>query len=361
MTRFAWVHVGLPRTGTTSLQHTLAHHRDALQHAGILYPDLTPASAPHPHINHQHLGEALDGRRPPHERAELLDNLDRQLATTQADTILLSYESLCLIPSARGIPRLLATLFARRGFTMRTLATLKPQAEQLNSTYTWRTQFLREHRPFPAYLAAESRHPILDYAALLAPWHEAAPLAAVPTRAAHDPAPLLDRTLQALALHDRLAIPTAERTRIENRSPGPITVEVARRLRHGHARPTLPARTITRALETEARRQSRDPTPFKAITPTTRATLDTHYAPQNDTLAYQIWSTPWSAQVAPEPPAEVNDLAQTHHPESLEAAATLLAQTLVTHHLTLQSGPLNTLRLKAHDAAATLTRTFRGP
>ena len=36
------VHVGLPKTGTTYLQAVLAHHRDALREAGVLYPFVKP-------------------------------------------------------------------------------------------------------------------------------------------------------------------------------------------------------------------------------------------------------------------------------------------------------------------------------
>ena len=36
------LHVGLPKTGTTYLQGVLAHHRDALRTAGVLYPFLGP-------------------------------------------------------------------------------------------------------------------------------------------------------------------------------------------------------------------------------------------------------------------------------------------------------------------------------
>ena len=36
------LHVGLPKTGTTYLQAVLAHHRDALREAGVLYPFVKP-------------------------------------------------------------------------------------------------------------------------------------------------------------------------------------------------------------------------------------------------------------------------------------------------------------------------------
>ncbi len=45
MTRRAFVHIGLPKTGTTYLQAVLAHHRDALRESGVLYPFVRPQAA----------------------------------------------------------------------------------------------------------------------------------------------------------------------------------------------------------------------------------------------------------------------------------------------------------------------------
>lgn len=42
ISRRCFVHVGLPKTGTTYLQAVLAHHRDALRESGVLYPFVRP-------------------------------------------------------------------------------------------------------------------------------------------------------------------------------------------------------------------------------------------------------------------------------------------------------------------------------
>ena len=42
MTRRVVLHVGLPKTGTTFLQAVLAHYRDALREAGVLFPFVRP-------------------------------------------------------------------------------------------------------------------------------------------------------------------------------------------------------------------------------------------------------------------------------------------------------------------------------
>ena len=127
--RRAIVHIGTPRTGTTTLQHILTRLRPALAGAGVLYPDLTPSSATVPHLSHQYLGEALDGRRPRRDRAELLADLAAQARATPCDILLLSYEGLCQAPPALRVPHTLAALLRDAGFAMEAVMTVKPQAE----------------------------------------------------------------------------------------------------------------------------------------------------------------------------------------------------------------------------------------
>jgi len=124
--RRAIVHIGTPRTATSALQFFLARRRRALAEVGILYPELAPAAGAEPRGNHKALGEALDGRRPRRERAALFAALDEALATTTADTVILSYEGLCQIGWPRRPWRALGDAFASRGFAMEILLTVKP-------------------------------------------------------------------------------------------------------------------------------------------------------------------------------------------------------------------------------------------
>src|SRR6201996_4663201 len=108
----------MPRTGSTTFQHILAHSRDGLDKVGILYPDLTPRSeSASPHLNHRHFGETLDNRRPRHEREELLERLSDRLARTRCDVALLSYEDFFQQRPRFRVPHQLNTFFAQHGFT----------------------------------------------------------------------------------------------------------------------------------------------------------------------------------------------------------------------------------------------------
>ncbi|MET7243898.1 hypothetical protein ABZT49_11055 [Methylobacterium sp. EM32] len=313
--RRAIIHIGNPRTGTSSLQMLLHTRRDSLRGAGILYPALTPASAAHPHVSHQHLGETLDGRRPRRERGELLDTLDRALAGSRDEIAILSYESLCLLPPWHRAPKLLCSLFERRGFRPEILMTVRPQGTYLQSQYTWRIQFLREARAFAASFEAELRARRFDYWRGLKGWARAAAgrVHLVPVQDRISPAPLIERIAVELGLADRLLplLTPADLAYRTNESLGPVGVEVSRRLRAGGAGGAQGAsRAVTARIDALAHERGFDAEPFRALDPAMTARVDEVYRRRNDALARRVWGTDWSTRVAEPPPRVVNELAR---------------------------------------------------
>ncbi len=313
--RRAIVHIGLPRTGTTSFQRMLFDMRQALDSCGILYPDLTPRAASQPHLNHQHLGETLDGRRPKAERTELLDRLRALLRETSADTVILSYEGLCWRGGrwfSRSTPKLLAGLFERAGFAMETLLTVKPQAEYLNSMYTLRTQWLNETRDFITFVQSQLLSRRLRYDTLAAPWRAACNgrLHTVPLRDARSDRPFLHRILIELGLFDRLRTHLPDTLPLENSSPGPVAVEIARRLgsrfRFGGRAPAL--RDVTRFIEQQAWARKLDTQRFQGIIPDLRARIEAEFFECNDSVADWSWQAAWQDRVQNAPLIEANEI-----------------------------------------------------
>lgn len=331
--RRAILHIGVPRTGTTSLQKLLAERRAALLGVGVLFPDLTPRSAERPHLSHQHLGEALDGRRPPEERRELLEDLDRQLAETPADVAILSYERLWRAASWRRLPRMLCDLAERRGFRPEVLVTVRGQAELIQSHYGWRLQFLREWRPFAEAFSRDLGDRRLDFAAGVAPWSRAAEgrVSAVPLRDEASAEPMALRVATELGLADRLqpilAEPAARMQ--ENRSPGPVTSEVSRRIRWSGVR--LRAAEGRRLIDQAARLAASRPeeaAPFRALTPAQAARAQRRFAASNAAFAAAVWGEPWEARVASPPLHEPNELAGRRLAADLELAIERICETL---------------------------------
>jgi hypothetical protein len=305
----------MPRTGSTTFQHVLAHSRSELNKAGILYPDLTPKSARgERHLSHQHFGETLDGRRPRREREELLQSLSDALARSGCNVVLLSYEDFVQQLPRFQIPELLNEFFARRGFQTEAIVVAKPQSEHLNSIYTHRIQMMRERQDFAHFADGYLQSARFQYDRLIAPWSTAFSnrIRAVPVRDRRFRAPLLVRLLAELRLYRRVApaLRRQDMRRIENRSPGPVAVEVSRRLRamRTHARLRVPPREMIRVVERLAWRRGYDRQKFNGVGPELRAELDTRYRDINERFARSIWKQSWDDIVAPEPAQPVNEL-----------------------------------------------------
>ena len=323
--RRAIIHVGMPRTASTTVQHVLAHLRPELDAAGILYPDLTPRSAAEPHISHQHLGEALDGRRPRAEARELLDDLSRHLTATKADTLILSYEDWIQEKRALAIAATLKDVVQRHGFRMEAVVVAKPQDEHLNSIYSHRAQLMREKRLFAGFCRGFEGSGRFAYAELMDPWLAACDgqICGLPLRDRRSDAPLMHRFLIELGLADRVLplLDAAATTRVENRSPGPVAVEVSRRLRRLRvpSRLRIRPRAAMREIERDVAALGLDRIPFKGVTPAQRTRLAQRFRATNDRFAHALWGTDWDSVVAPEREHPVNEIGGHPVPQETEA------------------------------------------
>lgn len=329
--RRAIIHIGMPRTGSTSLQLVLTTLRSQMAGVGLLYPDLAPYGAQQvADVNHQRLGEALDGRRPRSERRATLERLDRALADTDADTVILSYEDFSVQRPGFGVPRTLSELFTRRGFAMEVVMAVKPPFEFLNSAYAHRAQLVKEPRTFRDYALANRRSGRLDYRALIAPWARAADgaVTAVPLRDARSDATLVERFVAALGLTERLRpMMDAEALRTAtNRSSGPLAVEASRRLRRlrVHRQVDGHPRRIGHVLDQAAWSRGLDPEPFRGDAPELAEEIADRFAATCARFADLAWGQPWDRVVAPAPARAPNEWAGRPIPSETEAQIGLL-------------------------------------
>lgn len=336
--RRAIVHIGMPRTGSTSFQELLASVRPSLAAAGLDYPDLDPPDfGLGAGVNHQSLGEALDGRRPRSERTASLARLVEALQATQAETVLLSYEGFSVQRPALGVPALLRDLFADFGFAMEVAMVVKPQAGQLNSAYAHRAQVVRESRTFDEFCRRHGRSGRLDYHARLLPWLKAADgrVTAVPLRDARSDKPLLERLVRDLGLAQQMqpVLSQAQLFYATNRSPGPVSVEASRRLRalRVHRQFAGHPRLIGHVVDQGAWLRGLDPEPFRGNAPERVARIETAFALSNARFAAAAWGVPWESVVAAPPARPPNELAGSPIDAETEAQIEMLVEETLQH------------------------------
>ncbi len=336
--RRAIVHIGMPRTGSTSFQEVLTRLRPRLDSAGICYPALAPLGSPgSDDVNHFRLGQALDRRRPAAERRDALARLDGILGTTRADTLLLSYEDFSVQRSCWSVPETLRALFARHGFALEAALVVKPQGEQLASAYALRTQVVCEGRTFRGFLRGEGASGRYDYAARLEPWRRAAAgrVVAVPYRDRRSDAPLLRRLIDGLGLGERLA-PLMEPADLDyrtNRSSGPVAVEAARRLyRLGVHRQVIGhPRRLGHVLDDWAWARGLDADRFRGDDPEGLVRVAMRFASANARFAASCWGQSWDAVVATAPAAPPNELAARPIAPETEALVDALVTAATAH------------------------------
>ncbi|MDP4003764.1 hypothetical protein [Methylobacterium sp. NEAU K] len=336
--RRAIVHIGMPRTGSTSFQEVLARLRPQLPSVGICYPKLAPPGSPESSdVNHHRLGQALDRRRPAAERRDGLARLDAVLAGTQADTVILSYEDFAVQRPRWQVPAILRETFARHGFALEVALVVKPQGEQLASAYALRAQVLGEARTFRDFVRHEGFSGRYDYAARLEPWRQAADgrVVALPLGDRRSDAPLLARLIDGLGLGARLApllLPTDPDYRT-NRSAGPIAVEAARRLRGlgVHRQVIGHPRLLGHFLDHWAWDRGLDAERFRGDAPEALARVAAHHAASNARLAAACWGRPWDAVVARAPAAPPNEIAGRPIAPETEAQVGALVEAAKAH------------------------------
>jgi hypothetical protein len=314
--RRAIIHIGMPRTGSTAFQQVMAGLRSELHEAGILYPDLTPKSALHDkHISHQYFGETLDSRRPRREREELLQALSGALSRYEGDTVLLSYEDLIQQQQRFRVPEILNRFFEKHGFAAEALVVVKPQSEHLNSLYTHRTQMMREFQSFAHFAPAYAGSVRFEYDTLIQPWMTAfsGRVRAVPVRDRRIDAPIVLRLLSELDLASRVVplLRHDDLDRVANRSPGPVAVEISRRMRamRIHAQLRVLPRQMMRFVERQTGQHGFDREKFYGVGPELRAGVEMRYRDVNERFARTVWAKGWDDIVAPDPVRPVNELA----------------------------------------------------
>ena len=223
------LHIGYPKTGSSGLQQFLYTHRRRLSEAGILYP--IPAVGPKRAQHNVAWAVSPNHRFDP---ASLTFDKLAGLATERTeDTMVLSSEWFVESDPSAAVEMVRA--FAQEvGASVDTIAFLRPQHAHINSRYAQRIKGFNEWRCFRAFAEDEGKQPRLNYWQHLCEWDDPAShmrLIPVPYTASRLEPNIQTVFFDAAGLIGRVdGLLDETETRWMNPTPGPLTVEVLRRL-----------------------------------------------------------------------------------------------------------------------------------
>lgn len=162
------LHIGMPKTGSSSLQWYFHHNRSLLAEQGVLYPDEQTASYAHHPVAWFCKPE---GRPPSPDAAKFYENRDKWVTAMSAflenmrespyDRLLLSSE-VFYGTEVKAIRELLA------GFDVQVIVMVRRQDAYLESSYNQNSKILG--RPFGEEQFMPRRMKAMDYATKLEPW-----------------------------------------------------------------------------------------------------------------------------------------------------------------------------------------------
>lgn len=230
------IHVGMPKAGSTTLQHFLMSQRRRLLAEGLLVPALGSEGNP----GHRALSLSLAAPDGDFEK-RFLPRLQRALKRHRCETLLLSYEGLQNLRPGLRAPERLVEGFGRLGFRVTFVAVVRPQPLFLNSLYCHEVYWFRSAERFGPYAARRLRDSRLDYGRRLAQWIDCpgARFRALPLTQPGGGS-LVERFLEATDLPALGPEAAAPPTR--NERAGVRTLELLRRLTRQGARYRLDVR-----------------------------------------------------------------------------------------------------------------------
>lgn len=263
------VHIGVHKTGTSTIQASLAASYDDLLKRGILYPRAGRSRSWPGHANLP--WEALDDPRHQPEHGGT-DALLAEIAAVGPRVVILSSEEFTLNPRKPAPAEWAGRLYDElRVSEVQVIGYVRPQWEFLESQYPYRVRDGKESVPFPAFVERLLKSPRLDYPTMFGDWRRvfADRLSVRP----YDPDRFPGRDVNqdfwraVEGLPDRPEHAMAPR----NLRPGQREVEMLRLLRQTLADRGLDATAPLAPVFSAARRTlhdklSEDP-PFRGLTP----------------------------------------------------------------------------------------------
>jgi hypothetical protein len=312
MDRICTVHIGLHKTGSTSIQKMLAAEESRLRECGIVYPKTGRNG---PEGAHHLLAWELN-RKPGFDGSTHFNALADELESAKwPDRVILSSEN---FSAHIDRPRLMARLrrkIERLGYRLRIIAYVRPQEAALQSLYTQKLKALKLSHDFETFWPKAIRSAGLNYEIRFA---SALDLLGQDLRVF----PFCrDVTAQGLCRHFLRAIDApldALAGFVEpppaNVSPGPrmiaAALAISRKLEeHGVDLKHANLEAIAQVMRQMSREIGSDEGKFSALTPEIAATIRAWFHASNARFAGRVFGCPWdevfAAEIADIPPLNV--------------------------------------------------------
>lgn len=303
------LHVGAPKTATTSIQFMLKQNRGRLLKQGILFPE----SGRGRNGAHRVLVYALAGR-PLNESEGVSQKFEREVRESDAQTLLISSEFLWPVLADQSRAQCLVERLRSMGFEVTLLMYLRNQPQFFNSSYSQTATSLQhdeEFQPFVKRGFMNKRHYTYSHWGTTALRH-GVNLLARPFSQTVRKRGVIEDFLTTIGVPSFSGFDMAiER----NRSAGPFAVAVARALVRRMGGPArladwqLPA--CRKAFRTEMRQHGIEESAYCGLTTPLAAEIEQRCSEDNARFAEFAWGTSWEEMFA-------SDIGQSYEPNDYD-------------------------------------------
>ena len=283
MRRVCYLHIGLPKTGTTAIQHGLRACRADFAAHGFFIPQT--GLAPH-HGGHNGLALWLGGD-PRLEKTG--PRFAMELNASDAEVVVISSEKIAKRLLNRDF---ITTLFDRLwalNLEPRIIMTVRNQPQLFNSAFGQLTKSFRWSGTFEEFLTCQ------EITAPTFNMHIADAIAAydAPLIVLGHSSDIMPSFLAAIGAPD-LALTCAASQRI-NQSVGPLTVEVARTVQRELPQLTAPeSNECWRILKAILHRTGLADVGYCGLTTQTAREIEMTFADHNNAFAARVWGRQWA-------------------------------------------------------------------
>ncbi|MEJ1158759.1 hypothetical protein [Prosthecomicrobium sp. N25] len=291
------LHIGSPKAGSTSLQRFLTANRPVLARIGVDYPDLPGDESPPHWLRQAFEADEADARA-------ALDALGAAIRGARGDVVVLSSEGLSGIAEAHApAERIRRLAESEWKVAVDVVAFVRPQHLFLNSSYAQHVKTLVTADRFRPFLRRMINDRRFDVGRVYGPWHAAfgPRFHAIPFTARELARGLERRFFDEVGLGARLSgLNDLEPAAPSNPSPGPIAVEVHRRVAAagGRARFGPRLRQARTYLHRRGVALGWDRERFSGLDGDVVEAVRGAFRQRNEAFAMRHWARPWETVFA---------------------------------------------------------------